>query len=391
MNTLFLWFILRFFTSVFAGIMSSIKPILPIETHIPFLPPSIPISEWLNRVFLSPWMRWDAVWYERIVTQGYSAADGTAQFHPLYPWMAVPFTWLGFSPTLSLLIVSALSGIAVFTFFLKLARYDLPPNDAIFALLLFAFAPPAFILFAPYPEALFLFTAVLCMIFLRQRSWWLAGLMGGLATLTRQQGIFLLVPMAWELWEDGDRNVASIRRYWRDWFALILIPIGMLLWLVYRAVFLNDLQVNFSNFQEFVYSVIVSPSATKVVSIQQFIWPWLALKFTFIKLFTQSDLDIWVNIIVGAIFLIILGITWRKMRVSYRLYSLVISLVSFSYYTGPIHPYMGLPRHLLLAFPIFIGLAALTDNKWMRLLFVGLSSGGMLFLLGLFVLNAWVP
>jgi Gpi18-like mannosyltransferase len=371
--------------------MSSIKPILPIETNIPLLPPSIPISEWLNRVFLSPWMRWDAVWYERIVTQGYSAADGTAQFHPLYPWMAVPFTWLGFSPTLSLLIVSALSGIALYTFFLKLARYDLPPNDAIFALLLFAFAPPAFILFAPYSEALFLFAAVLCMIFLRQRSWWLAGLMGGLATLTRQQGIFLLVPMAWELWEEGDRKVASIRRYWRDWFALILIPIGMLLWLVYRAVFLNDLQVNFSNFQEFVYSVLVSPSATKVVSIQQFIWPWLALKFTFIKLFTQSDLDIWVNIIVGAIFLIILGITWRKMRVSYRLYSLVISLVSFSYYTGPIHPYMGLPRHLLLAFPIFIGLAALTDNKWMRLLFVGFSSGGMLFLLGLFVLNAWVP
>jgi hypothetical protein len=197
--------------------------------------------------------------------------------------------------------------------------------------------------------------------------------------------------MAWELWEHGDRNVTNIRNQWRDWLALILIPIGMLIWLIYRAVFLKDMQVNFSNFQEFVYSTIVSPSATKVVSIQQFIWPWSALKITLIKLFTQPDLDIWVNIITSAIFLIILGVTWQKMRISYRLYSLVITLVSFSYYTGPVHPYMGLPRHLFLAFPVFIGLAALTNNKWIRLLIVSLSSAGLFFLLGLFVLNAWVP
>jgi Gpi18-like mannosyltransferase len=386
-----LWIVLRAMTSLFAGIVSTIKPMTPLEINVPFFPPSAPIIQWLERAFISPLMRWDALWYQRIVTQGYSATDGTAQFHPLYPWLAVPLTRIGLTPTFSLLIVSAVAAIALYTFFLKLARYDLPPKDANFALLLFVLAPPAFILFAPYSEGLFLLTAVLCMIFLRQKSWWLAGLMGGLATLTRQQGIFLLIPMAWELWEDGDRKLASIRRQWHDWFALIIIPVGMLLWLFYRAVFLNDLQANFSNFQEFVYSTIVSSSATKVVTIQQFIWPWLAFKFTFIKLFTQPDLDIWVNIVVGAIFLILLGITWRKMRISYRLYSLAITLVSFSYYTGPIHPDMGLPRHLFLAFPIFIGLATLTDNKWMRLLFVGLSSGGMLFLLGLFVLNAWVP
>jgi Gpi18-like mannosyltransferase len=386
-----IWLVLRVISSVIVGMVSSIKPMTPLEASVPFFPPSVPIIQWLERAFLSPWMRWDALWYQRIVSQGYSAADGTAQFHPLYPWMAVPLARLGLTPAFSLLIFSSIAGIALYYFFVKLARYDLTPSNAIFAMLLFALAPPAFILFAPYSEALFLLIAVLCIIFTRERSWWLAGLFGGLATLTRQQGIFLLVPMAWELWEHGDRKVTNIRNQWRDWLALILIPIGMLIWLIYRAVFLKDMQVNFSNFQEFVYSTIVSPSATKVVSIQQFIWPWSALKITLIKLFTQPDLDIWVNIITSAIFLIILGVTWQKMRISYRLYSLVITLVSFSYYTGPVHPYMGLPRHLFLAFPVFIGLAALTNNKWIRLLIVSLSSAGLFFLLGLFVLNAWVP
>ena len=364
---------------------------LPIENTIPIFPPSIPISEWLSRVFLSPWMRWDAVWYERIVTQGYSATDGTAPFHPLYPWLAKPLASIGISSELSLLLISSLSGIALFYFFIKLANYDLPPGDASFALMLFAFAPPAFILFAPYAEALFLLAAVLCMIFIRQKSWWLAGLMGGLATLTRQQGLFLLIPLAWELWENSERKLNNLVKQWRDWLALGLIPLGMLVWLAYRAVILNDLQVNSGSFQEFVYSMIISPSAASVVPDQQFVWPWLAIKYAISKLFTQPDMDIWVNILVAVIFLSFMIIAWKRIRLSYRLYSLAIALVSFSYYTGPVHPYMGLPRHLFLAFPIFIGVATVVKKRWLRLFIFGLSGLVMLFLLSLYIFNAWVP
>ncbi len=391
MLPMILWIVMRVITSVIAGLVSSIKPMTPVELTVPLFPPSAPISQWLERAFLSPWMRWDALWYQRIVTQGYSAIDGTAQFHPLYPWMAVPFTRLGFTPSLSLLIVSSLAGIALYYAFVKLARYDLPPSDAVFTLMLFVFAPPAFIIFTPYSEGLFLLTAVLCMVFIRQKSWWLAGLLGGLAALTRQQGIILLIPMAWELWENAGRRVISLRKQWRDWLSLALIPAGLLVWLIYRAYYLRDLHVNLTNFQEFLYSTAISPSATKVVPMQQFVWPWLALKNTFTKLITQPDIDIWVNIIAALVFLILLSLSWRKLRLSYRLYSVLITIVSFSYYTGSIHPYMGLPRHLFLAYPVFIGLAALVKNQWMRLLLVGLSIFTMSFLLILYVLEAWVP
>jgi Gpi18-like mannosyltransferase len=386
-----LWIIMRVITSLLAGLASSIRPMTPLEVSFPFFPPHTPIHAWLERAFLSPWLRWDTLWYERIVSQGYSAADGTAQFHPLYPWMAVPFTRLGLQPILSLLIVSALAGIALYYFFLKLAHYDLPNTDAIFAMLLFALAPPAFIIFAPYSEALFLLTAVVCMIFLRQRMWWLAGLMGGLAALTRQQGIILVIPMGWELWENTGRRLVNLRKQWWDWFSILLIPIGASVWLIYRAFHLDDLHINLTNFQEFIYSTAISPSATKVVPMQQFVWPWLALKDTFIKLITQPDTDIWVNVIAALIFLSLFALSWGKMRVSYRIYSLLITIVSFSYYTGSLHPCMGLPRHLFLAFPIYIGLAAVIKNQWIRLLFIGLSILAMSFMIILFVFGTWVP
>lgn len=391
MFPIILWLVLRFLTSIFAGMVSSVKPLTSQEVSIPFFPPSSPIVEWMDRAFLSPWMRWDAQWYQKIVTDGYSTTDGTAQFHPLYPWLATPLARIGFSTSLSLLLVSSLAGLLLYYLFYKLARLDLAKNDATFSLMLFAFFPPAFIIFAPYSEALFLLTAVACFLFLRQKSWWLAGLMGGLAALTRQQGVFLFIPMAWELWENSAHGLASLKKMWRDWLALALIPLGLFIWLIYRAFSLNDVHASYSNIQQILYSIIISPSAVKVVPNQQFIFPWLAIRNSIVKIISQPDVDIWVNLIIAALFIVVLAISWKRMRMSYRLYALTIYIVSFSYYTGSLHPYMGLLRHLLLAFPIFIGSALVITRPWMRLLAVSLCAAGMFFLLGLYVLHAWVP
>jgi hypothetical protein len=66
-------------------------------------------------------------------------------------------------------------------------------------------------------------------------------------------------------------------------------------------------------------------------------------------------------------------------------------MVSFAYYTGPVYAYMGLPRHLLLAFPVFIGLGQTVQRSWQRLLLVGGGFVGVCFLTLLYVFEAWVP
>jgi hypothetical protein len=86
----------------------------------------------------------------------------------------------------------------------------------------------------------------------------------------------------------------------------------------------------------------------------------------------------------------LIALAWRGMRTSYRIYAIVIGLVSFSYHTGPFYPYMGLPRHLMLAFPVYIGLGRIIGGPMRPLLIIG-GTLGMLFLLLLYLLEAWTP
>jgi hypothetical protein len=387
------WLGVRLVTSLWVAVVSPIRPLTDIEKSVSLWPPG---PGWLERTLLAPWQRWDAYWYIRIAEQGYAASDGTAQFHPLYPWLAVPGTWLGMSAILSLMIVSSLCGLLFLFMFYRLAALDLDGEGARTATLLLVLCPVAVVLFAPYSESLFLLLSALCLWWGHQKRWWLAGLMGGLAALTRQQGIFLLVPLAWEWWVAGqeqlaaEKSPAATRREWRGLLGLGLIPLGLLAWMLYRGLFLADVNPDFSSIQGILYSVVISPSASQVVTVQAFLWPWQALWIAIQQLITRPDADLITNFLLATYFLFLLAWTWKGMRTSHRLYSLVIYLVSFSYYTGPVHPYMGLARHLLLAFPVFIGLGQAARRPWQRLALVGVGVFGMAFVLLEYVLEAWV-
>ncbi|HSQ27098.1 MAG TPA: hypothetical protein VLM80_08230, partial [Anaerolineales bacterium] len=67
------------------------------------------------------------------------------------------------------------------------------------------------------------------------------------------------------------------------------------------------------------------------------------------------------------------------------------TLISFSYSTGIVHPYMGLPRHLLLAFPVFICAAPKLNRPVWRPLIISLLSLAYLFTILIYSLEAWVP
>ena len=72
------------------------------------------------------------------------------------------------------------------------------------------------------------------------------------------------------------------------------------------------------------------------------------------------------------------------------MYCVAIVLVSFSFYAGDIDPFLALPRHLLLAFPVFIGFAARYRLKFLPLLLILLILGQM-GLLRCFIWQSWVP
>lgn len=386
-----LWLGLRLLSSFVAAFASGLRPITVLEQQMPLWPPGRPFSLWLERVLIAPWERWDALWFARIVASGYRPDDGTAQFHPLYPWLAVPLARLGMPPILALLGVSTLAALGLLILFHRLAEREVGPLRAPISTLLFATFPVAFVLFAPYSEALFLLWATLTLIWAREGRWWAAGIAGSLAALTRQQGIFLTLPLAWELWA-AHRKAGKGQRppAWYEWTSVLLIPLGYGLWTAYRLFVLQDAFPDLSSPNRLIYSLLVSPSASRVVPIQAFLWPWEALRRAVLHLFRTGDIATACDLILAGFFLMLTCLVWRHLRGSDRLYVAAVILVAFSYYTGPLHPYMGLPRHLLLALPVFLPLGKVLRRRWLRWMGLSLHISGWMFMALLYGLHAWV-
>lgn len=384
-----LWLALRVLSLVGLALLSSQRPMTAVEESVPLWPPSQPLGTWLARVALYPSLRWDAHYYLRIVERGYSVTDGTAQFHPLYPLLARPFALLGAHPLFALLLVSSAASLVLAYLVYAYAKADHRPQVALASTLLMLTSPFGVALFVPYPEGLFLVAAVACLLALRRQRWALAGLMGALAVLTRQQGLLLALPMAVAVWREGRGGVPR-REAFKRWAALLPIPAAYAGWIAYRALALADVELSDWSFHDLVYGVLVSPSAAQVVPVQSFIWPWRLLRLALTQLVQRPDVDLVVNLSTGLVFVALVVWVWRDLDWPSRAYVLAVALVSFSYYTGPVHPLMGLPRHLLLAFPVFAALGKRLQSNAARIVAVGLSFLVQYFLLLLYSLEAWV-
>jgi hypothetical protein len=368
-------------TRIEAAWLSPLRPLTALEREVPLWPPTVPLLTWLERVLIAPWARWDALWYARIVAHGYQAGDGTTQFYPLYPLLAMPLARLGVPPLTALTVVGLAAGLGAVLRFERLAREEMDPIRARRAAAAFMLFPTAFILFAPYAEGVFLMAAIGCFHALRRQRDTLAGGLAGLAALARPQGLFLLLPLAWALGRErrGLRWIPALA-------AALLPPLG---WHAYRIVAVEGLPPLGGSFNAFLYALLFSPHAHQVVPVQAFRWPWEALALALRRFGEAPDVDLGINLILAAGFLTLTVLAWKGMDGGERLYTLAVVVSALSYHTGPVHPYMGLPRHMGVAFPVFLGLARARP----RLLHVVpvVEAPGLFFLTGVYVLHAWVP
>lgn len=341
------------------------------------------------RDFVSiPWSSYDSQYYIRIVQGGYESGGITSGFHPLYPWISALVAMVTRDSLLGLMLVASGAGLVLTIAFYRLARLDHNPETAWTATALLLCWPASVALFVPYTEALFLLLAVSCLLTARKGHFWVAGLLGGLAALTRQHGIFLALALAWELWEAFGRDWRKIN--WRTLPSILLVPAGYALWIAYRAFVISDVKPDFSSLQGFIFSVMVSPTAYDVFKDQQFVPPWIALWKAIIVFSTSKvHLSSYGDLILGVTFISMFIFSWRCLRTSYRIYSLAVVLVALSYHTGSLDPYVSLPRHMLPAFPVFIGVAAAYKFRRLPFILAVLALCQMLFLC-CFVWQTWV-
>lgn len=154
---------------------------------------------------------WDAGWYLGIVTRGYDAASSA--FLPLFPYLTRGLTQLlGLRGDTAVLITGTLLSVFCIGGSLKILMAGRGPDRLTWmswgALLALLWSPASYIFHSFHTESLFLFLSVLGFSALHHKQWWLAALWAGLAALTRHQGVFLAIALAFG-------GMLSTRVWWR--------------------------------------------------------------------------------------------------------------------------------------------------------------------------------
>jgi len=145
------------------------------------------------------WQRWDACWYSKVATFGYEAGQDSASFWPLLPVLMRVVAWpFGGDVALSGLIVVGVAYVIAIAGLYRLVTRDLGVEVAQRTVLFITIAPAALFLFAPFTEAPFLAATVWAIVGARERRWGAVAAL--LASLARIQGVFLVLPIAWEAW-----------------------------------------------------------------------------------------------------------------------------------------------------------------------------------------------
>jgi len=326
----------------------------------------------LSNFLVSPWGNFDGVYYLLIAENGYTVNPG---FFPLFPILinlassvfGVTIEFDSIQYFIALFLVS-LFFLCAFIMFYKLAKLDYKKNIAMWGIVFILVFPTSFFFAAIYSESLFFLLSILSFYFARKKNWLMASIFGMLLTVTRPVGIAIFPAILYEFY------ISEKSFLKKKSLLLLAIPLGLIAYAIYNlvkwgnALYFIQAQGNFQNNRE-VGGIVLFP---------QTIFRYLKIFFTV----SPGQYEWFVALLEFSAFIfasVMIYIAWqKKVRFSYVIFAIIALLIPIS--TGT---FSGLPRYVLILFPIFIALA-LVKNKFLKLVYAVISIILLFLLLMLF-------
>ena len=343
-----------------------------------------------------PWANFDGVHYLSIAKNGYYQFQQA--FFPLYP-LLIRFLGklLGGNLVLAGMLISNLSLLGALVLFWKLLETrQIKDKTKKWVIVFFLFFPTSFFFGSLYTESLFLALVLGAFLTARKRKWWLAGILGALASATKLIGIFLLLAFLWKWFKKNKGNKNRRAKIWnlrfetwdlfKNWkleiknlSAIFLVFLGLLSYMTFLGKTVGD-PFFFIHAQS---AFGAERSGGKIILLPQVYWRYFKIFITV----SWYNYDLWIALLEFIILNFILLLLWlgwrRKLPKSWLLFSLLTVLGPTL--TGSLS---SIPRYVLVAFPIFIVIAGFSKKiKYLLfavcyLLFVVLT---ILFTRGFFV------
>ena len=302
---------------------------------------------------------------------------------PLFPWLLKALAPVVKDNYLAAgVLIANLFFFLYGIFFYKLARQYLSEEASLLGLCLALIHPGAYALTAVYNEPLFLFSVCACFYYLKKDRFFLAGLFGGLASMTRIEAALVYVPIIYEYFRKSlpenaglfamftaDNLKTGFTRLWREprvlW--LLLVPLGSLAVLAYFKMVSGN---------AFIFVQVHEANAYG-----HFGFPWQMLYATYLK-----GADTYLKELpLHFLLLLVIVLSFRKID-----WSLWVWMAAFwlFYTTNGNHSYL---RYQVMAAPMFLALAGLLDKRpVMKYLYLIGSAGAMAFFAAMYINGYWV-
>src|SRR6266513_1806221 len=139
------------------------------------------------RECLEMWNRWDSLIFQRLAHHGYHVPFDLRAW-PLFPWCIRLIGHFTGDYFISALLISSIASIIAAILLRRVVRLDYANAIAQRAVWFFLIFPTAYILHVGYTESFFLALTLGCFLAARTDRWWLAGLLGLFACMTRANG-----------------------------------------------------------------------------------------------------------------------------------------------------------------------------------------------------------
>jgi Gpi18-like mannosyltransferase len=293
------------------------------------------------------WSNFDGIKYLNLAQFGYGTpiTKDDNNLFPFYPWLINKFEIFD-SPLISSLIISHLCLIISLYLIYRLIKTEFSEKIATTSISLLLIFPTAFFLVSSYSESLFLLLAISCFYFARKKNFLLASAFAALASYTRLMGIFLLPFLLIEFWLEHQKNIKSMIHDYRL-ISFILAPLGLVNFLKLQELRTGDALLFLRDKPLFSPDRVIN----KIILLYQVFFRYLRM-IIFMDHTDPLFFTVLLEFIVGIAFFILVIISFRRLRLSYAVYSLLIYLIPT---LGG--SFISLPRYVVVIFPLFIILA----------------------------------
>jgi len=349
---------------------------------------------------LFSWYRWDVARFATIAIEGYKQFDNTA-FFPLFPLLEhIVSVVLHKSVLVSGMLISNLAFLATLVVLYRFVETEFDGDTAKRTVLYISIFPTALFFFAAYNESLFMLFMLLSYYAMRRGSWWLAGLFGGLATLTRSIGLLLLAVF---LYEFVRQVLPQLRHTWREkqhWrslrmlsglLAALPIPLGLGIFSYYLFTQFHD-PLAFTHSQAHWHLgptfpwVALGASIKLLLTVRPYIFaiPHILIDLTAVCLFATLLILCFVGserFSVGQWSMLLFGTVAL-------LYPLLFPGIPGSLGV-PYDPLPSMDRYVLEIFPAFILLARLGRRSWVHHTYLLFALPMLTFLVLQFLTGHW--